>query len=420
MCIEIICTGDEVLSGKTINTNYSHMARRLQEVGLDVRWGTTVGDSRESLLEAFRLAGKRADAVIVNGGLGPTVDDLSQEVAAQAAGVGLALNEGWLKHIEAFYSARGRAMPANNRKQAMLPEGSELVDNPIGTACGFAMDIGGARFVFTPGVPREIHRMLDDEIIPRLLTLSGTQTVVALKRLHSFGLGESRVDDMLTGVEALASGGEVKLGFQAHFPQLETKLAARGARGDELEARLAPVVAAVRERLGAYLLAEDTQTLEGQVLERMSQANGTLAVVECGTHGEVAGRLAAVDCAGEVFHRGGLGATIAATARAVGLKTVDPTVSIDAAAELAHAVRATSGTSHGLAVLIGPGENGSEGWVFIAVSAVGARTIKRSACIVGPPDRVRTGGVEMGLDCMRRILYGLSPHDPIDFEKHTE
>ena len=89
MRIEILCTGDEVLSGKTINTNYSHMARRLQEVGLDVVWGTTVGDDRESLVEAFKLAGARADAVIVNGGLGPTVDDLSQEVAAEAAGVGL-------------------------------------------------------------------------------------------------------------------------------------------------------------------------------------------------------------------------------------------------------------------------------------------------------------------------------------------
>ena len=144
MQIEILCTGDEVLSGKTINTNYSHMARRLQEVGLDVVWGTTVGDDRASLVEAFARAAERADAVIVNGGLGPTVDDLSQEVAAEAAGVGLVLNEGWLEKMSGFYKARGREMPPNNRKQAMLPEGAELVDNPVGTACGFAIDIGGS------------------------------------------------------------------------------------------------------------------------------------------------------------------------------------------------------------------------------------------------------------------------------------
>ncbi len=146
MRIEILCTGDEVLSGKTINTNYSHMARRLQEIGADVIWGTTVGDDRKSLRAAFQQASVRADVVIVNGGLGPTVDDLSQEMAAEAAGVGLVLNESWLENIQSFYKARGREMPPNNRKQAMLPEGAEFIDNPVGTACGFAIDIGNARF----------------------------------------------------------------------------------------------------------------------------------------------------------------------------------------------------------------------------------------------------------------------------------
>ncbi|MGI9301658.1 MAG: CinA family nicotinamide mononucleotide deamidase-related protein [Gammaproteobacteria bacterium] len=419
MLIEIVCTGDEVLSGKTINTNYSHMARRLQEVGLDVQWGTTVGDDRPSLVEALRLAGARADAVIVNGGLGPTVDDLSQEVAAQAAGVGLVLNEGWLTQIETFYSARGRAMPPNNRKQAMLPEGSELLDNPIGTACGFALDIGKARFFFTPGVPREVHRMLDDEIIPRLLQLSGTQAAVRLKRFHSFGLGESRVDTMLAGVEGLAAGGEVKLGFQAHYPQLETKLFARGAGAAELEARLAPVEAAVRERLGAYLLAEDAGSLEGALLASLAQASGTLAVAECGTHGAVAGRLVAADPKGAVFQRGGLGATVTAMARALGLDNAGDEACGESAAQFAEAVRSTSGTTYGLAVLIGPTRASAEGWVHIAVSRENAAPRKRSACFIGGPERVRVGGVEMGLDCLRRMLQGLSTDDPVDFEKHN-
>src|SRR5471032_3028931 len=169
MRVEILCTGDEILTGKTTNTNYSHMARRLNEVGLDVHWGTTVGDDRGTLLAAFRQAGERADAVIVNGGLGPTVDDLSQEIAAQAAGVDLVLNVAWLARMEEYFHRRSRIMPPNNRKQAMLPEGAEVVDNPVGTACGFALDIGKARFFFTPGVPRELRRMLENEIIPRLL-----------------------------------------------------------------------------------------------------------------------------------------------------------------------------------------------------------------------------------------------------------
>ncbi|MCY3981950.1 MAG: molybdopterin-binding protein, partial [Alphaproteobacteria bacterium] len=192
MRIEVICTGDEVLTGKTINTNFSRLSRRLTELGLLVVRETTVGDDRVELRAAFDVAARRADAVIVNGGLGPTVDDLSQEVAAEAAGVALDLRPEWLETIRGFYRRRGRDMPPNNRKQAMLPEGAELIDNPVGTACGFAIDIGRARFFFTPGVPSELDVMTENELIPRLRAMSGIDAMVHLKRFHSFGIGESR------------------------------------------------------------------------------------------------------------------------------------------------------------------------------------------------------------------------------------
>src|ERR1700719_5225397 len=121
MLIEIICTGDEVLTGKIVNTNFSYIAQKLEDVGLSVRWGPTAGDDRETLLAAFLHAGERADAVIVNGGLVPTVDDLSQEIAAQAAGVDLVLNEAWLERMEEDFHRRSRIMPPNHRTQAMLP-----------------------------------------------------------------------------------------------------------------------------------------------------------------------------------------------------------------------------------------------------------------------------------------------------------
>ena len=156
MRIEVICTGDEVLTGKIVNTNFSYISQKLEDFGLSVSWETTVGDDRESLLLAFQLAGKRADAVIVNGGLGPTVDDLSLEVAAEACGVELVLSDYWMTRMTESYARRGRVMPPNNRKQAMLPANAEFIDNPIGTACGFAVTIGRARFFFTPGVPREL------------------------------------------------------------------------------------------------------------------------------------------------------------------------------------------------------------------------------------------------------------------------
>src|SRR5437762_5928348 len=304
MRIEIICTGDEVLTGKIVNSNFSYMSTRLEDVGLSVQWETTVGDDRENLLRAFQLAAERADAVIVNGGLGPTVDDLSQEIAAQAAGVGLILNEEWLTRMEDFFKRRSRAMPPNNRKQAMLPSTAEVIDNPIGTACGFAIDIGKARFYFTPGVPRELKRMLEEQVIPRLLAKSGLQTAIQLKRFHSYGLGESHVDALLAGVEALVPDGSVKLGFRAHYPQLETKLTARGRDMDDVRKKLAPVEQEIRKRIGNFILAEDEQTLEGVVLAELAKLGGTLTTVETFTGGQIAARLAPLPGAEKVFKRG--------------------------------------------------------------------------------------------------------------------
>src|SRR6202030_2026846 len=234
--------------------------------GLSVSWGTIVGDDREELLAAFRLSGERADAVIVNGGLGPTVDDLSQEIAARAAGVELVLSEEWLTTMEAFFQRRSRVMSANNRKQAMLPATAEILDNPIGTACGFALDIGKARFFFTPGVPRELRRMLEEQIVPRLLARSGAPTAIQLKRFHSYGLGESHVDALLEGVAALVPDGSAKLGFRAHYPQIETKVTLRGADAADIEQKLGPVVAEVRKRLGNFIMAEDHTKLQRGIL----------------------------------------------------------------------------------------------------------------------------------------------------------
>src|SRR5206468_4183513 len=229
-------------------------------------------------------AGQRADAVIVNGGLGPTIDDLSQEIAARAAGVELALNEEWLTRMEEFFRRRSRVMAPNNKKQAMLPTTAEVIDNPIGTACGFALDIGRARFFFTPGVPRELHRMIEEQIIPRLLAKSGMQTAIYLKRFHSYGLGESHVDSLLTGVD-----------------ELVTKLTVRGTDMGDIRAKLVPVEREVRKRLGNFILAEDDQTLEGVILAELTNRQGSLAIVETFTGGQIAARLVPLPGAEQVF-----------------------------------------------------------------------------------------------------------------------
>ena len=422
MRIEILCTGDEIMTGKTINTNHSHMAQRFGEVGLAMHWGTIVGDDRESLIEAFKLAAKRADVVIVNGGLGPTVDDLSQEVAAEVAGVDLALNKGWLTNMENFYTRRGRTMPPNNKKQAMLPEGAEFIDNPIGTACGFAIDIDGARFFFTPGVPREMRRMVDEQVIPRLLKISGLKVVTRLKRFHSFGIGESRADQMLQGVEDLAPAGAVKLGFQAHYPQLETKLAAQAASEAELDVLLAPIQAAVREKLGNFIIAEDSQSLEGAVIDSLVGCGGSLATAEMFTGGAIAARFVPKEGADDPFLRGVVTRDLTQMCEAVGLGagTAERGLVPETATAIAVALRAQTGSSHALTVLIDL-DDGADKIEFGGTINVGLSdehgTIARTARILGGRDWVRMGATDLGIDCLRRHLQGLPVGERIDFEK---
>jgi nicotinamide-nucleotide amidase len=418
MRVEILCTGDEILTGKTVNTNHSHIAQRLGEAGLEVCWGTTVGDDRAALLAAFRLAAARADAVVVNGGLGPTVDDLSQEVAAEAAGVPLVLHEPWLARMEAFYARRNRPMPPNNRKQAMLPEGAEFLDNPIGTACGFAVAIEGTRFYFTPGVPREMRRMLDEQVLPRLLASSGLQGVTRLKRFHSFGIGESRADEMLAGVEAMAPGGGVKLGFQAHYPQLETKLAVRGADQDELDRKLAPIEAEIRRRLGNFVVAEDGQSLESVVLDALRARGGSLAVAETVTGGAIATRLLQVEGSEELFRRGLVSRNPGQLAAAAG--TTAGEFSPAMARAVCLALQAQSGATHALAVLVAMDAGADRAEVGGTISiglAEPEGIIVREARLVGGREWVRLGAVEMGLDCLRRHLLGLPTDERLDFER---
>jgi nicotinamide-nucleotide amidase len=324
--------------------------------------------------------------------------------------------------MEEMFRLRSRVMPPNNRKQAMLPATAEMIDNPVGTACGFALDIGKARFFFTPGVPRELRRMLEEQIIPRLLARSGAQSTIYLKRFHSYGLGESHVDALLKGVADLVPDGSVKLGFRAHYPQLETKLTVRGTDMADVRTKLAPIEHEVRKRLGNFILAEDEATLEGNIVDQLTRRQASLTVVETFTSGQIAARIAPLSGAEVVFRRGTLARSIVEIYRAVGLEDPLPAGALTPAmAEtIATAARAQTGATHALAVLVdldaGADRIDFGGTICLAIATAYEVTSRRSR-IVGGRDWVRLGAVEMGLDCLRRYLQGLPVQERIDFEK---
>jgi len=240
-----------------------------------------------------------------------------------------------------------------------------------------------------------------------------------LKRFHSYGLGESHVDQLLTGVEDLVPDGSVKLGFRTHYPQIETKLTVRGADLDDIHRKLAPVE---RRRLGNFILGEDDQTLEGVVLDALACRGGSLAVVETFTAGQIAARIAHLPGAEKLFRRGLFARDPAELAAALGLDgaLISGEMSRETAERVAEAMRRETGASHALAVLVevddGPDRIDFGGSIHLAISSEEGTESRRSR-IYGGRDWLRLGAVELGLDCLRRCLQGLPVTERTDFER---
>ncbi len=248
--IELVSTGDEVLTGLITDTNAGWLSQRLLEQGWQVRRRFTVGDDKADLVELFVQRSHQADLVIVNGGLGPTSDDISAEAMAEAAGVPLELNQHWLEVMQQKYSSRNRSMPQSNSKQAMLPQGAELVDNPVGTACGFAVRLNRAIFYFTPGVPSELKKMMDDEILPRLRGQFGQNGHSQVRRFFLFGLSESGLSDRL---DSLPWPAGITHGYRANLPTIELKLITETEDADAMAMAEAQLLAEV----GTHLVCRD-------------------------------------------------------------------------------------------------------------------------------------------------------------------
>ncbi|AMF96817.1 CinA family nicotinamide mononucleotide deamidase-related protein [Vibrio harveyi] len=221
MKIAMLSTGEEVLHGDIVDTNAAWLSSLFYQHGFGLTKRSTVGDKQSSLIEEFLMLSFNNDVVIVNGGLGPTTDDMSAAAAAKAADCKLVLFKDWLAHLEAMYARRGIPMPDSNLKQAMLPETAQIVDNPIGTACGFKMLINDAVFYFTPGVPSEFKLMAETQILPDLKKLFPEVESASCSRIYTFGLSESGISDKLDQMK-LPPGYE--LGYRSYLPFIEVKL----------------------------------------------------------------------------------------------------------------------------------------------------------------------------------------------------
>ena len=228
----ILSTGDEITTGKVVDTNANYLADKLAEIGIDLVAVITVGDVHDRLEWAWRTAIEKGDVVISTGGIGPTADDLTTETIARVAGVKLRRDEAAVDHMKRLFASISRPMPENNLKQADFPEGATIIQNPLGTAPGFRMPVTlrghTAHLIVLPGVPREMKPMMENTVIPWIASNRGTDKVYAVKIFQTFGMSESALDEAVAG---LIKPEEAKVSFRASFPQISMKIRVEGQPG---------------------------------------------------------------------------------------------------------------------------------------------------------------------------------------------
>ncbi|MGY5452691.1 CinA family nicotinamide mononucleotide deamidase-related protein [Agarivorans sp. MS3-6] len=295
MKIEMLSTGDEVLQGDIADTNAAWCGQVLNEMGLGFSRRQTVADQLDDIVDALKQAAQRSDWVLVNGGLGPTSDDLSAEAAASLTGKPLQLNTAWLAQLQQWYQSQNIVMPESNLKQAMLPEGAELVDNPIGTACGFIVEHAGAKLLFTPGVPSEFKKMVMQQWLPQLQALN-PESNGEVKRFYTFGLSESSLSDRFDQLE-LPKGA--RLGYRSARPSIEVKLfyPSKTQQFDRL-------IEKIRTELAEHVFTEDQANWALHLQQMMIAAGKKLVLAESCTGGMLASELVAVAGSSAYVERG--------------------------------------------------------------------------------------------------------------------
>ncbi|WP_449549176.1 nicotinamide mononucleotide deamidase-related protein YfaY [Lelliottia amnigena] len=279
--VEMLSTGDEVLHGQITDTNAAWLANFFFEQGLPLTRRNTVGDRLDDLVSILRERSEHADVLIVNGGLGPTSDDLSALAAATAKGEGLVLHEAWLTHMERFFNDRGRVMAPSNRKQAEIPASAELIDNPVGTACGFAVKLNRCLMFFTPGVPSEFKVMVEQEILPRLRERFTLPEPPLCLRLTTFGRSES---DLAQSLDHLELPEGVSMGYRSSMPIIELKLTGPATQ----KAAMLAAWPEVQRVAGENLIFEGTEGLPAQITRCLNERQLSLTLSEQFTGGLLA------------------------------------------------------------------------------------------------------------------------------------
>jgi nicotinamide-nucleotide amidase len=407
MEIEILATGDELLSGQLVDTNSPWLMDQLWELGVLARRKTLVGDDRQDLAAAIRETTARGDVVVLSGGMGPTEDDLTSETVAAVLGVPLELHAPSLAAIEERFRRHGRAMTPNNAKQARFPRGAAPIPNPYGTAPGFAVRVARAELVCFPGVPSEYKGLCQDWLLPRLAARLGAVPAAGLVKL--FGVPESHADDAMRPVMDDPENAGVRFGYRAHWPEVHVKWMVPGPDAAGREARIR---ARVRALFGAQAFGEGKEELPALVVARLTARGERVALAESCTGGMVAELLTDVAGASAVLDLGVVAYANEIKERVLGVPgaalAAHGAVSEPVARAMAEGARRVGGATWGLGItgIAGPGGGTPEkpvGTVHLALAGPGG-TEAVARRYTGDRGRIRRQAAFEALNLLRLAL----------------
>jgi nicotinamide-nucleotide amidase len=409
---EILTIGTEILLGDLVDTNSAYLGGRLAALGVSIYRHTTVGDNAERITAALREASARTDLVITTGGLGPTSDDLTNQCLGEAAGREMVEYPEARRHVDEMFRRFGREPTPSNYKQALFPEGSKLIPNPVGTAMGAMLELDGALVATFPGVPGEMRRMFEYTL--ELLIRERSEGAIVSRTLWFTGIGESalaeQVQDLLDAsdptVAPLAGQGKVRL-----------RITTRANTTEEAEKKINPVADEILTRLGDYYFGEDDETLESALGKLLTERGATLSVAESCTGGLLAKRLTDGAGASAYFVEGLVTYSNESKEHLLGvpngLLVEHGAVSAPVAGAMAEGVRKVAGTDYGLSVtgVAGP-DGGSEekpvGLVFVGISDEEGTEVERLDLSAWRRSReaIRERSANRAFDILRHRILG--------------
>lgn len=408
MKAEILTVGTEILLGDIVNTNSQYLANELSQIGIDCYYHSTVGDNEDRLFSCFEQSLKRSDIVITTGGLGPTKDDITKEIAAKYFGQELELHEESWSTIQKYFEKLGITPTENNKKQAYFPKNAIILKNNNGTAPGAILRKEDKTIIVLPGPPRELRLMFEESVKPYLLTL--TDNILVSKTLRTFGIGESTLEDKI--IDIINEQTNPTVAPYAKEMEAILRITAKAKNEDEAMRLINPMVDKIKSRVGEYIYGEDESTLEDVVAKLLIDKNLKIAVAESCTGGMVSSVLINYSGISSVFMEGCVTYSNEAKIKRLGVKkeTLEKfgAVSEETAIEMAEGIAKGFNTNIGISTtgIAGPGGGTHEkpvGLIYMGIY-INGNTIVKKYNFNGSRSRIRERATKTILNELRLLL----------------